>query len=278
MGRKAGKQVDFSIVVPVKDEVSLIPRTLPSYYAVNPREVIICTDKPTPRKVRRVVQKVAVACDALDITRIVEVERDPEYKYHQAWVRRTGFRKAKYDRILTVDADLVINKKVLKAVELVGKDNIGLVSCSKKYPYKGIQKIWRMITQKIVNLVYPIRFTGLYAIWRPYWLDSEDEGIKRLRSPKKIMDGSFEEVVFGEDVYLHNCLIKKHKGVYLRDVGAVCLTADAQDKPYVQFQIGRYFASRNYNIFQILAKSVLYLRFHVMLGWLYEKRKIKNAN
>lgn len=278
MGRKASKQVDFSIVVPVKDEVDLIPTTLPSYYAVNPSEVIICTDKPTPRKVRQVVQKVAVACDALDITRIVEVERDPEYKYHQAWVRRTGFRKAKYDRILTVDADLVINKKVLKAVELVGKDNIGLVSCSKKYPYKGIQKIWRMITQKIVNLVYPIRFTGLYAIWRPYWLDSEDEGIKRLRSPKKIMDGSFEEVVFGEDVYLHNCLIKKHKGVYLRDVGAVCLTADAQDKPYVQFQSGRYFASRNYNIFQILAKSILYLRFHVMLGWLYEKRKIKNAN
>jgi hypothetical protein len=278
MGRKASKQVDFSIVVPVKDEVDLIPTTLPSYYAVNPSEVIICTDKPTPRKVRQVVQKVAVACDALDITRIVEVERDPEYKYHQAWVRRTGFRKAKYDRILTVDADLVINKKVLKAVELVGKDNIGLVSCSKKYPYKGIQKMWRMITQKIVNLVYPIRFTGLYAIWRPYWLDSEDEGIKRLRSPKKIMDGSFEEVVFGEDVYLHNCLIKKHKGVYLRDVGAVCLTADAQDKPYVQFQSGRYFASRNYNIFQILAKSILYLRFHVMLGWLYEKRKIKNAN
>jgi len=278
MGRKASKQVDFSIVVPVKDEVDLIPTTLPSYYAVNPSEVIICTDKPTPRKVRRVVQKVAVACDALDITRIVEVERDPEYKYHQAWVRRTGFRKAKYDRILTVDADLVINKKVLKAVELVGKDNIGLVSCSKKYPYKGIQKIWRMITQKIVNLVYPIRFTGLYAIWRPYWLDSEDEGIKRLRSQKKIMDGSFEEVVFGEDVYLHNCLIKKHKSVYLRDVGAVCLTADAQDKPYVQFQSGRYFASRNYNIFQILAKSILYLRFHVMLGWLYEKRKIKNAN
>jgi len=278
MGRKASKQVDFSIVVPVKDEVDLIPTTLPSYYAVNPSEVIICTDKPTPRKVRRVVQKVAVACDALDITRIVEVERDPEYKYHQAWVRRTGFRKAKYDRILTVDADLVINKKVLKAVELVGKDNIGLVSCSKKYPYKGIQKIWRMITQKIVNLVYPIRFTGLYAIWRPYWLDSEDKGIKRLRSPKKIMDGSFEEVVFGEDVYLHNCLIKKHKSVYLRDVGAVCLTADAQDKPYVQFQSGRYFASRNYNIFQILAKSILYLRFHVMLGWLYEKRKIKNAN
>jgi len=278
MGRKAGKQVDFSIVVPVKDEVGLIPTTLPSYYAVNPSEVIICTDKPTPRKVRRVVQKVAVACDALDITRIVEVERDPEYRYHQAWVRRTGFRKAKYDRILTVDADLVINKKVLKAVELVGKDNIGLVSCSKKYPYKGIQKIWRMITQKMVNLVYPIRFTGLYAIWRPYWLDSEDEGIKRLRSPKKIMDGSFEEVVFGEDVYLHNCLVKKHKSVYLRDFGAVCLTADAQDKPYVQFQIGRYFASRNYNIFQIMAKSVLYLRFHVMLGWLYEKRKIKNAN
>jgi hypothetical protein len=78
--------MNFSIVVPVKDEVDLIPTTLPSYYAVNPREVIVCTNKPTPKEVRQVIQNVAVACDALDITRIVEVERDPEWNFHQAHV------------------------------------------------------------------------------------------------------------------------------------------------------------------------------------------------
>jgi glycosyltransferase involved in cell wall biosynthesis len=270
--------VEFSLVCPLYKEINLIPKSLPSFYNINPSEVILCFDDPIPSKETYELCKKISQQYKQTPTEFVLVKKNPEYKYHQAWVRRTGFRKAKFDRILTVDADLIINKKVLKTVELVGKDNIGLVSCSKRYPYKGIQKIWRMTTQKIVNIVYPIRFTGLYAIWRPYWLDSEDEGIKNLKSQKKTTNNSFEEVTIGEDVYLHDCLIKKHKAVYLRDVGATCLTPDAQDRPYAQFQSGRYFASRNYNIFQILAKSILYLRFHVILGWLYEKRKIKNAN
>jgi glycosyltransferase involved in cell wall biosynthesis len=269
---------EFSLVCPVYKEINLIPKSLPSLYNINPSEVILCFDDPIPSKETYELCKKISQQHKQTPTEFLLVKKNPEYKYHQAWVRRTGFMKAKYDRILTVDADLVINKKVLKTVELVGKDNIGLVSCSKRYPYKGIQKIWRMTTQKIVNIVYPIRFTGLYAIWRPYWLDSENEGIKNLKSQKKTVNDSYEEVTIGEDVYLHDCLIKKHKAVYLRDVGATCLTPDAQDKPYAQFQSGRYFASRNYNIFQILAKSILYLRFHVILGWLYEKRKIKNAN
>ena len=269
---------EFSLVCPVYKEVDLIPKSLPSFYKVNASEVILCFDDPIPSKeTYDLCQEISRQYNQIP-TQFVLVKRNPEYKLHQAWVRRTGFRKAKYDRILTVDSDLVINKKVLKALELVGKDNIGLVSCSKEYPHKGIQKIWLMITQKIVNFAYPIRFTGLYAIWRPYWLDSEDNGIKTLRDLKKIVDNSVEEVAFGEDVYLHNCLIKKHKAFYLRDVGARCLTADNNDRPYDQFQSGRYFASKNYNVFQILAKSILYLRFYVMLGWLYEKQKIKKTN
>jgi glycosyltransferase involved in cell wall biosynthesis len=268
---------EFSLVCPVYKEVDLIPKSLPSFYKVNPSEVILCFDDPVPSKeTYELCQKISHYYSQIP-TQFVLVKRNPEYKLHQAWVRRTGFRKAKYDRILTVDSDLVINKKVLKAVELVGKDNIGLVSCSKEYPHKGIQKIWLMITQKIVNIVYPIRFTGLYALWRPYWFDSEDEGIKTLRDLRKNID-SFEEIAIGEDVYLHDCLIKKHKAVYLRNVGAICLTAASEDKPYYQFQSGRYFASKNYKIFQILAKSILYLRFYVMFGWLYEKRKIKKTN
>jgi glycosyltransferase involved in cell wall biosynthesis len=267
---------EFSLVCPVYREVDLLLRSLPSFYKVNPSEVVLCFDDPLPSKeTYEICKKISHYYSQIP-TEFVFVKRNPEYKFHQAWARRTGFRKAKYDRILTVDTDLVINKKVLKAVELVGKDNIGLVSCSKEYSHKGIQKIWRMITQKIVHIVYPMLFTGLYAIWRPYWLDSEDEGIKTLGDLRKT-DSSFEELAFGEDVYLHNCLIKKHKAVYLRDVGATCLTPDSADRPYDQFQSGRYFASRNYNLFQILAKSILYLRFHVILGWLYEKRKIRNA-
>ena len=270
--------VEFSLVCPVYKEGNMIAKPLQSFYSVHPSEVILCFDDPLPCKETYMLCRKISRQHNHTPTKFVMVKRNSEYNYHQAWVRRSGFMEAENDRILTADADLIVNSNVLKAVEKVGKENIGLVSCSIRYPLNGIRKVWLMITQRIVNLVYPIRFTGLYAVWRQYWLDSEDEGIKNLRSPKKHYEANNSEVVFGEDVYLRDCLIKKHRAIYLRDVGAVCLTQDAADKPYVQFQSGRYFASKHYNILQMLAKSILYLRFHVILGWLYEKRKLKNAD
>lgn len=263
---------DFSIVCPIKDEVHLIPITLPSFYAVNPSEVILCLDKPAPRQVVEVIEKVGKACKADDITRIIEVERNSEYAFHQAWVRRKGFLEAEYDRILATDIDLVINKNVLKAVELVGQDNIGLGSCSKRYPYKGFQKIWRNVAYEIVRLVYPIRFTGLYAIWRQYWLDSEDGGIKTLKNPKQ---GSLGVVRTGEDTYLRDCMARKHRVVYLKNVGAKVLTSNIADLPRIQFERGRYFASQSYNLMQILLKVLLYFQVYTLQGWLYEKRRTR---
>ncbi len=159
---------------------------------------------------------------------------------------------------------------MLKAVELVGKNNLGLVSCSKRYPYTGMKKIWRNIAQEIVRMIYPGRFTGLYAIWRPYWLDSEDEGIKKLQNPKQ---GNLGDVRTGEDTYLRDCMIKKHRVIYHRDVGAKVLTTNIADLPRIQFERGRYFASQGYGFMRILLKAFLYFQFHVLLGWLYEKRR-----
>lgn len=281
--------MNFSIVVPVKDEVDLIPRTLQSYYDVNPREVIVCTDKPTPRKVRQVIQKVAVDCDAMGITRIVEVKRDPEWNFHQARVRRVGFKKAKYDRILTVDIDLAINKNVLKALKLVGKNNVGLVSCViLRYP-KSLVGLWRVGTitflRKIVHgMLAPFigitMFTGLYALWRPYWLDSEpEEKIKKHLNPKQFHRGEYTGGVpadvnpTGEDTHLKDCMLEKHRCIYLRDFGAIGLRGLYEDDPCVQYMTGQYFARRGRSLLVSIGRAFLRGQPDYLRGFLHQRNK-----
>jgi hypothetical protein len=294
MGRKASEQIDFSIVVPVKDELDLIPTTLPSYYAVNPSEVIICTDKPTPRKVSQVIQKVAAACDALNITRIVEVERDPEWNFHQAHVRRAGFKEAKHARLLNVDIDLAINKNVLKALKLVGKSNIGLVSCEKfQYP-RNLADFWRIGMQtfslKIVHRVLEsfmeiTMFSGLYALWKPYWLDSEpEEKIKKHINPKQFYRGEhIEEIPLGvnptgEDIHLKDCMLEKHRCIYLQDIGAVKLRDVYEDIPYVQYMKGQYFGRRGRSLLVSVGRAFLRAQPHYLVGHLHSRRKRINTN
>ena len=119
---------EFSIVCPIRDETHLIPITLPSMYSVSPSEVILCLDKGTPKRVIETILETAKKYNAESITDILYVERNPEYRFHQAWVRRSGFRRARNDLILTLDIDTVLNLKVKNFLDIVGKDNIRLVS------------------------------------------------------------------------------------------------------------------------------------------------------
>jgi len=287
--------VEFSLVCPIRNEVDLIPITLPSFFMVEPSEVLLCLDKPAPKNVVEVINKVTSFLGVEDLTRIIEVERNPEYKFHQAWVRRKGFLEAKHDRILTTDIDLVINRNVLKAVEMVGKNNVGLVSCSKARKISGFTSFYRYLAEsflrKIVHRLLAkfykggglsaTSFTGLYAIWRPYWLDTEKE-IKKLVNPKSILLGEKVKLditqvyPIGEDTYLRDCMAMQYSVVYLPDIGAACLTEYLEDSPFVQFWIGFYFASRGRSLLGALVRTILRLQAHYLCGHLSSKRFLKH--
>ena len=186
----------FTIVTPVKDEAHILKTSLPSFYNVGPDEVILCTDDPTPKIVSRTVEKIAKAHNMENRTKILPVPRNTEYAYHQAWVRRSGYLAAKNDVILTTDVDLKITRNVLRAIQLVGKDNVGLVSLTKIRPPYDVLTFARLFGTTSLRILYFLLlrhqkerksgkglkmtlFTGLYAFYRPYWLDSEDEGVKK---------------------------------------------------------------------------------------------------
>jgi len=259
----------WSLVMPIKDEVDLLEHSLVSCYKLEPSEVVLCFDNPPDEKTFQKAKEIASRFDIP--TQFVKVDRNPDWKFHQAYVRRIGFLKAKYDRILTVDADLVVNANVFKAVKGVEKNNIGLVSCGKFNPVRNLLGIWRMVAYHIARQIYPVRFTGLYALWRPYWLNSEDEGIKNLEDPRlKHITGTLVSV--GEDTYLRNCMQLKHHCVYLKDIGCRCLTRYVEDVPHVQFETGRYLFEHGHRLLRVLIKTLMYTRPHILRGYLYQKR------
>jgi len=279
--------MEFSIVVPIKDEVKYIPRTLPSYYSLRPGEVVLCFDDPPDVEALAITKKVIKTCGAENISKFIFVKHDPEWAYHQANVRRSGFKAARYDRILTVDIDILINRKILKTLELVGKNNVGLSSCSKFYYPVGLSGFFRAVERNVFRKIdsyvdkllarrsSSATFSGLYAIYRPYWLDSEDSNeVKRLTSVKtkdvsRTQSGTMRPV--GEDRFLCDSMIRKHKVIHLPDIAGIDFGPAIHDRPISQFESGRYSFDHGRSLLGAIIQAFTRAHPHFIRGYLYEK-------
>jgi hypothetical protein len=276
---------DFSVVIPISEkDVSLLRTTLPSWFSLDSDDFLLCVDKPISKNLQAIIKKLAKLCDKENKIRIVEVERSSEWRFHQAHVRREGFHKAKYDVILTGDADLCVNENVYKAVNLVGEHNIGLVSLSKLHHPHGLSDYWRegvlLFSRNVVHGVLDkfmatTTFTGLYAFGRSYWLDSEsEEEIRKLVNPKELVWKSCNatSVAVGEDTFLRDCMVQRgHRCVYLREIGAVDLRSATENLPYMQYLIGRYFAKSRRSPLVSVGRAFLRAQPYYLVGYFHER-------
>jgi len=279
----------WSAVVPVYNEIELMRRTLPSWFKCNPSELILAVDDPTPEGVEETFWLIAEKYPSVD-GRIVKVKKSPEWKFHQANVRRTAFKKAKNDIILTGDIDLVLFKRpILKAINLVGKNNIGLVSLNKfRFPHSVSEFMFTLNEQLLRKLLHGIfdrvmtttTFTGLYAFYRPYWLETEkEEEIKKLVNPKQVLRGELfreQEIsnVVGEDTFLRDAMQTKYRCVYLRDVGAIDLRTGLENLKYIQYHKGAYFACKERKLITALGRAILRFQPYYLIGYLDKKRGV----
>ena len=278
----------FSVVVPVAErDLQHIPRTLPSWLSLGSNDVVLCVDKPTSQQLVKTITKTATICKAGNV-RTLEVERNPKWKFHQAFVRRRGFLEARNDIILTGDADLIVNQNVLKSTEMVGKNGIGLVSLSKfRYPRSPTDLWTTFVTaflRKIVHgltdqLMATTTFTGLYALWRRAWLDTEPESeAQEMVNPKQLYRGeklgwNLDNFVMGEDTLLRDCIVRdgRYRVVYLRDVGAVDVGVELESRPFIQYMIGQYFAKQGRHFLVSLGRAVLRAQPYYLKGYLSQK-------
>jgi glycosyltransferase involved in cell wall biosynthesis len=236
-----------SIVCPIKDEVNLITRTLPSFYSVDPDEVIICLDRPAPSNVVVVIERVVEKLGKTKITRILEVERNPRYHFHQAWVRRSGFRAARNDAILTSDIDIVLDPRMKKYFQLLRGD-VKLVSFAK------FSTTWHGAVAYLIQRIYTQKsFTGLYLFSKAAWLHTEDET-------------SVSMIPRSEDTHLHNSLVKKYSAIFIANVKNVVIRPK-ESKRYKFLMGWNRWRSRS-PIWRTAISSILYFRPDMLVGYL----------
>jgi glycosyltransferase involved in cell wall biosynthesis len=258
----------FSIVIPVHTETELIEGCLRSCCQLDPSEVVVCLDNPPQDGVVEEISRVSRYLGIQERVRVILVDRNLEYAFHQAWVRRQGFRAAKHDLILTVDIDNVVNKNVLQAVRLAGREDIGFVSCLTRHTWRGPLGLWRLIGFTISNRLVGPAMTGLYALWRPFWLETEDlMSIKRLGNAR-IAPG--QSALIGEDAHLCESMRNRYRCIFLDVYGARCVRDDCNDLPSVQFETGRVYAKKM-GFFKMMAISFLFARFRIPLGYFSER-------
>src|SRR5213080_3500828 len=202
--------IDFSVVVPVSEnDASLVPRTLPRWLALPADEVILCVDKPASQQLIEAIRKNSRGDDRL---RVVEVPRESGWMFHQAFVRRTGFKSAKFDKILTGDIDGIVNLQ--------------------KEMRSGFFDVVQNSTRRVIRaLKKEAYFTGLYALYRPYWLETEDEESAK-KIPHPLSHGALEREddffvglasgreatpppYLGDDTMLKRAMLKKYRVVSL---------------------------------------------------------------
>ncbi len=242
--------VEFSVVMPIKDETELLKYSLPSIYTLEPDEVVLVMEDV--ENSIKVAKNVAKYCNFSDKTRICVLYEDvPDWNFRQAYARRKGYSLAKNDVILTVDADIIVDVEIKKYFELVSKSSIKLVSFNKiPYPitYKGIM-------DRLIHKIYKHpSFTGLYVFSKKAWQETEDiEDLKRI--PR------------GEDTHLHAYLTKRYNDLFVSGLKNIVLRPKESSK--YQYLMGQNrWKIRRAKLWQMMFSTILYFKPWMMIGYL----------
>ena len=291
------KKMEFSVVIPIRgteEELQLIPKTLPSYYAIQPSEVVLSVDEPTEdSRIVPMIKAVMQRCGAEGITRILRIKKGGVgWGDQQTKARRTGFLEAKYNKVLTGDIDLIINRNVLKAIELVGQNNIGLVSCSKfrvPHDFLSIIRLFgdtflKQVIHRFEKQFGATTFTGLYSFWKPFWMEVEpiEKAKKFVKLKAKVRDGKPVDTSdlygAGEDTFLRDSMCEKYECRYLKEIGGLVLTDPWEDRPIIQYGKGAYFAGQGRGLLVSLGRAIIRVQPYYMCGYLHARRMKKPSS
>ena len=149
--------MEWSVVLPVKDEIGYLHYSLPSIAKLHPSEIVLCLDYGKGHDAPLTLEEVkknnllgeierysVVVCKEYDVPLVVvHVKPKHSWRFFQAYVRRVGYLTASYDHIFTFDVDTIVTSEILKGFDLVGKNGVTFVTFRKKLNSQGLVQLFR---------------------------------------------------------------------------------------------------------------------------------------
>lgn len=239
--------------------------SLPSVLSMKPSEVVLCMDDTSPQE----IQDYAIReCEKYEVElNVMRIKKNPEWKFHQYYVRRMGYLHAKYDKIFTFDVDCVLYpSNIMVGYDMVGRDNVTFVTFRKKLVYIGLTNSMRstlydirrqMPRKKLSVNKEPVPFIGIYWLYRPYYFDLIHEDVA-----KSIFNG--EDTLASYLIYSQS----KYRHIHLDDVVACwSLRLGNEDIPWRQEQLGIYLGCLSMRSREPLRQLIMFYRLMLMVVW-----------
>jgi len=225
--------------MPVHNEQDNLRYSLPALFSADPDEIIFVLDRCRDGS-KRMINAAVERLGFQGKVKLIEVEEDfPDWRFRVARLFRLGFCEAKNDAILTMAADIIIDRRVGEFVKVIESSEIKLVSFGLKYyPVDPIYFVKRLVT-----LVFPHRgFSGVFMFSKKAWMETEDSVLVK-RIPK------------AQDTFLSNAIKTRYstRHVWL-DVIHLRVRRDAKDQ-YL----------RGVTAYQVSGKSLPFVFFSSVL-------------
>ncbi len=157
--------------MPVHNEHDNLRYSLSALFSADPDEIIFVLDRcqdGSKEMIKAAVERLGFKGKV----KLIEVSEDfPDWHFRVARLFRLGFKEATNDAILTMAADIIIDKRVREYVNAIELSEIKLVSFGLKYYPVDLT----YFVKRLVTFVFPRRgFSGVFLFSKRAWMETED--------------------------------------------------------------------------------------------------------
>jgi glycosyltransferase involved in cell wall biosynthesis len=246
----------FSVITPIHNEAEYLLYSLPTIYRLDPDEVILIFDRCTDNS-RKVAKEISRELGFAHITRFIELNGpSPAWAFRKAFLRRYGYRLARNDVILNVDADLYLDPSIKNHIQSVGLDGVGIVS----FGYLDMPYSFRSFIKRIITYLVPFKgFSGLFAFSKRAWLNTESEESAR-------------RIILSEDSHLCINIMKNYRRKFF-NTKTFHLRPNENTRRHYMRGIAYWTTIREPSTLRMLLHSIIMVRPAVISGYLYAKSR-----